>query len=170
MKELSGYLNNNMTYLYNEEGLNQINKEKKTNMWLFALFVFLFVVSTIVFILVSTYETKVVFSIISSVVGSIFVVVAIFFLSKYLYLKRLSFEYETLYTSENKKIQCEILECSSFITTLPDKSKCYEVLIKCNDRESIYYLSNIFDNELIKPGKCLIVVSHDYLKGYQYEN
>ena len=159
-----------MTYLYNEEGLKQINKEKKTNLWLFALFVFMFVASITVFILVSTYDTKVAFSIISSVVGSIFVVFAIFFLSKYTYLRRLFFEYETLLISENKKIQCEILECSSFITTLPDRSKCYEILIKYNDKEHIYYLSNIFDNEPIKPGKCLIAVSHDYLKGYQYEN
>ena len=159
-----------MNILYNEEGLNKINKEKNTVKWIFILFAFLFVVALTVFIATSTYEFKLVMSIISSIVCSIFIVLFIFFLSKFIYLRRLSFEYETLLGSKNKNIKCEILECSSFVTTLPDKSKCYEVLIKKDDKELIYYLSEIFDANEITPGKCVIAVSNDYLKGYQYED
>ena len=160
----------NMTYLYNKEGLEQINKEKKTNMFLFILFASLFAVALIVFVVVSSYKTRLLWSILSSVVCSIFIVLFFFFLSKYLYLKRIENEYKTLLETENKKIKCVILTCSDFITTLPDKSRCYEVLIKKDDKEVIYYLSEIFDREVIKEGQCTIITSFDYLKGYQYED
>ena len=110
------------------------------------------------------------FSILSSVLGFVFVAFAIFFLSKFLFFSRLENEYHTLLNSEESIIECEILECSSFLTTLPDKSRCYEVLIKKDDKETIYYLSEIFNREEIKLGKCCLAFSYDYIKGYQYED
>lgn len=159
-----------MTFLYNDNDLLEIAKSKKRNLFLSLMFFTLFVISLIIFVIVSTYQTRVLFSIISSVVGFGFVAFGIFFLSKFSYLKRLENEYQTLLTSEEKTIKCEILECSDFLTTLPDKSRCYEVLTKAEDKETIYYLSEIFNRDDFKPGKCKIVVSYDYIKGYQYEN
>ena len=159
-----------MNYLYNDEDLLKIYKEKKTNMWLFILFIGLFVASTLTFTFVSNYFTRTLWSIIASVVGSIFVALFIFFLAKFVYLKRTYNEYQILLTSEGKNVRCEILECSSFITTLPDKSRCHELLTKKDDKETIYYLSEIFDTSDFKPGKAVINVAFDYVKGYQYED
>lgn len=159
-----------MNYLYNEEDLQKLYKEKKTNMWLFVLFIVLFVASTLTFTLVSNYHSRTLWSIIASVVGSIFVALFIYFLAKFIYLKRTYSEYQTLLTSTGKNIKCEILECSDFITTLPDKSRCYELLTKKDDKETIYYLSELFDTSIFKSGRAVINVSYDYVKGYQYED
>ena len=157
-----------MNYLYNESDLNELTRMKKRNLFIFFIFVFLFVASLTIFIVVSSYKTRLLFSILSSVSGFIFVAFMIFFLSKYFYLRRVENEYRTLLESKETIIKCEVLECSEFLTTLPDKSRCYEVLIKKDDKETIYYLSELFDT--IKPGKCRLVISYDYIKGYQYED
>ena len=159
-----------MNYLYTEEDLQKLYKEKRTNMWLFILFALLFVASTLTFTFISNYFTRTLWSIIASVVGSIFIIFFIYFLAKFVYLKRTYDEYHTLLTSDGKNIKCEILECSTFITTLPDKSRCYELLTKKDDKETIYYLSELFDTTDFKPGKVVINVSYDYVKGYQYED
>ena len=159
-----------MTSLYNEQDLLKIKKEKKVCAWLLATFVALFVIALTVFLIVSKYQTRLLFSILASVVCSGFVVFVVFFSFKFVYLKRVANEYQTILEGEEKKISLEILECSSFTTTLPDKSRCYEVLTKKDDKETIYYLSELFDIDVIKPGKCVISVSYDYLKGYQYED
>lgn len=159
-----------MNFLYNEEDLQKIEKEKKANMWLFILFIVLFVGSTLTFILVSNYYTRTLWSIIASVVGSICISLFIYFLAKFIYLKRVFTEYHTLLTSSGKNVKCEVLECSDFITTLPDKSRCYELLTKKDEKETIYYLSELFDPTIFKAGKIVINVSYDYVKGYQYED
>ena len=159
-----------MIFLYNDNDLRELTKLKKRNLFLSLLFFALFVISLIIFVVVSTYKTRILFSITSSVVGFVLVAFGIFFISKFSYFKRLETEYQTLLNKEEKTIKCEILECSDFLTTLPDKSRCYEVLIKTDEREIAYYLSEIFNREDIKPGKCKIVVSYDYIKGYQYES
>ena len=159
-----------MTYLYNDSDLNELTKAKKKNLFLSLMFFILFVISLAVFIVVSSYKTRILYSIISSFVGFGFIVFAIFFLAKFLYLRRIESEYQTLLNGEEAVVKCEILECSDFLTTLPDKSHCYEVLTKKDEKESIYYLSEIFEREDIKPGKCKLVISYDYIKGYQHED
>ena len=159
-----------MTSLYNKEGLLRIEKEKKMNLYLLILFSALFVISLMLFIVFSAYKTKTLFTILACVADSIFVIFVVLFASKFVYLKRVANEYKTLLESKEEIIHCEILECSKFITTLPDKSRCHEVLVKKDDKESIYYLSELFEIDDIKPGKCVISISYDYLKGYQYED
>ena len=159
-----------MKFLYNEEDLLKIKKEKKVCAWLLATFVALFVIALTVFLIVSKYQTRLLFSILASVTCSIVVIFIMFFSFKFVYLKRVVNEYQTILEGENQNIRLEILECSEFITTLPDKSRCYEVLTKKDDKETIYYLSELFDIDEIKPGKCVISVSYDYLKGIQYED
>ena len=159
-----------MKYLYNEIDLNKLTKSKKRNLLLMILFFALFVISLVAFLLLSSYKNRILFSILASVIGLCFVLVAIYFVYRFAYLKRLVTEYSTLLGSSGTSVNCEILECSNFLTTLPDKSRCFEVLVKVNDKESIYYLSEIFDREDFKPGKCKILVSYDYIKGYQYED
>ena len=159
-----------MKYLYNEIDLNKLTMLKKRNLLLMILFFALFVISLVTFLLLSSYKNRILFSTLASVIGLGFVLVAIYFVYRFAYLKRLVTEYSTLLGSEDVSIKCEILECSDFLTTLPDKSHCYEVLVKVNDKENIYYLSEIFDREDFKPGKCKVLVSYDYIKGYQYED
>ena len=159
-----------MKNLYTEEGLLTIDKQKKTCVFLLSLFVTFFVASLTVFLVVSKYQTRILWSIIAGVVDSIFVAFVIFFSCKFVYLKRIDNEYCTLLEIKGDNIRCEILECSEFITTLPDKSRCYEVLTIKDEKETIYYLSEIFDREEVKPGKCVITVAYDYVKGIEYED
>lgn len=159
-----------MAELYNEKDLLNLEKSKKNILILVIAFALLFAISLLVFILVSTYKTRVVFSIISSVICVVFAIFAAFFAFKRAYFKRICNEYNTLLKEETKEIEGEVLECSSFLTTLPDKSRCYEVLFKTEGKESIFYLSEIFDREELKSGKCKIYVSFDYVKGYCYED
>ena len=159
-----------MTKLYDEEGLLKIKKEKKLFLTLMIVTIALIVSAFICFLLVSTYKTRTLFIILSSIITSIFVLFLVYFVSRFIYVKRVCNEYETLLNSKNTLLECEILERSEFITTLPDKSRCHEVLVKIGDKEKIYYLSEIFSEEEIKPGKCKIIVAFDYLKGYEYES
>ena len=159
-----------MTYLYTKDGLDKIKKEKNINLILMILCCSLAATTIILFIVLSNYKNRVLFSIISSVICSLIVVFGIYFTAKFNYLRRVFQEYETLLNTKDELIDCEILECSKFITTLPDRSRCHEVLVKFNDKEAIFYLSELFDREEIKVGKCKIAISFDYLKGYQYED
>ena len=159
-----------MTYLYTKSGLKEIEKMRKTNLLLTIFSIVFAMISLVIFLFVANYRTRLLFSILSSVITLIFVFLFIYFLSKFLYLKRLSFEYSYLLKSESSTIKCEVLKCSDFLTTLPDKSRCYEVMIKKDDKEVIYYLSDIFDINEIKEGNCSLVIYIDYLKGYRYED
>lgn len=159
-----------MKYLYNEKDLNEIIKLKKRNLFLVILFFVLFAASLVVFLVVSSYKYRILFSILASVIGLALALFAIYFFYRLMYLKRIETEYSVLLSSDDTSINCEILECSDFLTTLPDKSRCYEVLVRTKDKDSIYYLSEIFDKEEFKPGMCKILVSYDYIKGYQYED
>ena len=159
-----------MTKLYNQDDLLKINKEKKKFLILMISFCVLFVVILLICLLLSNYKYRLLWSLLTASLDSITIIFIVYFASRFIYLKRLSSEYETLLNKENIVIECEILECSSFITTLPDRSRCYEVLYKIDDKEQICYLSEIFDREEIKPGKCKIITAFDYLKGYEYED
>lgn len=155
---------------YRQEDLNNINKKKKSSLIFVIAFAVTFVITLLVFVIISTYKTRLLFSIISSVIEIIIVIFEIYFIGKYLYLRRISNEYATLLNAKDEIIRCEILSCSDFFTTLPDRSRCYEVLVKKEDEESIYYLSEIFNRDDIKPGICEVAVSSDYIKGVKYED
>ena len=155
---------------YNQDDYNKILKQKKLNLFLVIGFSILFVILLTVFILVSTFKTRFIFSLVASLIDFVVIVFEIFFVGKYLYLKRISNEYSTLMESKEEVIKCEILECSDFLTTLPDKSRCYEVMVKKDEQQSIYYLSEIFNREDIKPGMCELSISSDYIKGVKYED
>ena len=155
---------------YNQEDYQKLLKQKKLNLLFIIGFVILFVLVLVGLIIASSYKTRMLFSIITSVIELIVVVFALFFIGKYLYLRRISNEYATLLNAKDEIIRCEILSCSDFFTTLPDRSRCYEVLVKKEDEESIYYLSEIFNRDDIKPGICEVAVSSDYIKGVKYED
>ena len=143
---------------YNQEDYQKLLKQKKLNLLFVIGFVILFVLVLVGLIIASSYKTRMLFSIIASVIELIVVVFTLFFTGKYLYLKRLSNEYKVLLESKEDTIKCTVLACSDFLTTLPDKSRCYD------------YLSEIFDRDNIKPGLCEISISNDYVVGVKYED
>ena len=155
---------------YNQEDYLKIDKQKKTNLLLIIILSVLFVVILLTAIFVSNYKTRFIFSLVTSLVEFVIVVFLIYFVSKYLYLKRIKNEYFILLESKDKVIRGEILEISDFLTTLPDRSRCYEVMVKVDDKETVYYLSMIFDREYLKVGPCELIVSSDYIKGVKYED
>ena len=158
-----------MIKLYNDCDLKVIEKKKNITLFLLILCLSIFVIGLIVFLLISTYKTRLLFSVITSIFETTTILFALFFAFKFNYLKRIYVEYKTLQTTTYKKVHCEILKCSDFITTLPDRSRCYEVLVSIDDKEVIYYLSEIFNYKDIKEGKALILVASDYIVGYEYE-
>lgn len=159
-----------MINLYTEKGLKDIEKLKKRNLFLMCLFIALSLASLVIFLILASYKTRILFSIISSIVVTSFAFLFIFFLFKFLHFKRIQNEYDTLLNSEKDIIKCEVLECSNYLTTLPDKTRCYEVMVLKDNKEVVYYLSEIFDISEIKQGECKLLIFSDYIKGYQYED
>ena len=155
---------------YNQEDYLKLNKQKNLNLILIIGLSVLFVAVLLVFIFVSNYKTRFIFSLITSLIDFIIVVFLIYFVGKYLYLKRINNEYFTLLESNDEIVKCEVLEVSDFLTTLPDKSRCYEVMVMVEDKQSVYYLSEMFDRESIKTGYCELSVNSDYIKGVKYED
>ena len=155
---------------YNQEDYQKLLKQKKLNLLFIIGFAILFVLVLVGLIIASSYKTRMLFSIITSVIELTVVVFILFFIGKYLYLRRISNEYKILLESNPTYINCTILACSDFLTTLPDKSRCYEVLIQKEDKQSIFYLSEIFDRENIKLENCEISISNDYIVGVKYED
>ena len=43
-------------------------------------------------------------------------------------------------------------------------------MVKFDNKEVIYYLSEIFDVNEIKEGNYKLKIANDYIKGYQYED
>ena len=158
-----------MIRLYNDKDLKVIENKKKLTLFWLILCLSIFVIGLVVFLLLSSYKTRLLFSIITSIFETVVILFALFFIFKFNYLKRIYGEYKTLHTTTYKKVHCEILKCSDFITTLPDRSRCYEVLVNIDDKEVIYYLSEIFNYKDIKEGKALILIASDYIVGYEYE-
>ena len=155
---------------YNQEDYLKLNKQKNLNLILIIGLSVLFVAVLLVSIFISNYKTRFIFSLITSLIDFIIVVFLIYFVGKYIYLKRINNEYFTLLESNDEIVKCEILEVSDFLTTLPDKSRCYEVMVMAEDKQSVYYLSEIFDRESIKTGYCELSVNSDYIKGVKYED
>ncbi len=112
-----------MTYFYNEQDLAKIKKEKDINLILMISFYSLAVILLVLFIILSDYHTRTLFSVIASVCCSTLIIFGIYFTYKFSYLRRVFNEYETLLNAKNDVLNCEILECSKFITTLPDRSR-----------------------------------------------
>ena len=159
-----------MIDLYTKNGLEEVNKCKNKNLAFTLVFDIFAVISLIFFAIFANYHTRILFSIISSVVTTVLVFFFIFFFSKLLFVKRIIFEYSYLLEARGEIIKCQILKCSDFLTTLPDKSRCYEVMVKFDNKEVIYYLSEIFDVNEIKEGNYKLKIANDYIKGYQYED
>ena len=155
---------------YNQEDYLKIDKQKKVNILLIIIMCVLFVAILLTAIFVSNYKTRFIFSLVTSLVEVVIVVFFIYFIGKYSYLKRIKNEYFILLESKDEVIRGEILEVSDFLTTLPDKSRCYEVMVKVDDKETIYYLSMIFDREYLNEGSCELLVSSDYINGVKYED
>ena len=159
-----------MTNLYTESGLNEIEKNKKLHLFLMILSIVFAVASLITFTLLANYKTRTLFSILSSVTVTIFAFFSIYFISKYSHINRLHYEYDYLLKSTNVVIKGEILKCSDFLTTLPDRSQCYEVLLLEDGKEVIYYLSSLFDITQMQERNVKLIVFQDYIKGYEYED
>lgn len=159
-----------MINLYTQSGLKDIEKLKKYNLFLMCLFIGLSIVSFILFIVFATYKTRVLFANLCSIITTVLVFIFIYFLFKHLHIKRIQNEYSYLLDTKRNIIECQIIECSNYLTTLPDKSKCYEVMVSYDGREVIYYLSEIFDINDIKVGTYKLDIFNDYIKGYEYED
>lgn len=158
-----------MIKLYNDEDLRIIEKKKKQTLFFMILCLALFVVGLTVFLIVSTYHTRVLFSVLASVIETVVILFALYFIFKFNYLKKTAYEYKSIKELHPKKVECEVLECSDFVTTLLDRSKCHELLVKIGDKEVIYYLSELFNYKDLKEGKAVIYIANDYVVGYEYE-
>lgn len=159
-----------MTNLYTEAGLQEIEKNKKLHLFLMLAFIVLTIVSFVVFVVLATYKSRTFFSILCSVTTTSFALVSTFFLAKYFHIKRVLYEYSYLLSSTSTIVKGKIIKCSDFLTTLPDRSQCYEVLVSKDDKEVIYYLSALFDDIKLKEENVKLVVFQDYIKGYEYED
>ena len=75
---------------YKQEDYEKILKKKKINLIFIISLAVLFASLLVVFIILSTYKTRILFSIIASSVEFIVVGFEIYFIAKYFYLKRIA--------------------------------------------------------------------------------
>lgn len=161
-----------MVRLYNEEGLNTLNKEKDTFKYFLIGVSILVAVLLILFICLAQYKYKIVFSITGSVVITFGVFVIIYLIGRIVYLKKLIREYTILFNQKSTRFTAKFDDISIKPMTLSDKTKAYEVrVILANDKVRLLYLSEIFDNDiLIKDHTYKFIEAFDYIQGYEDEN
>ena len=94
-----------MIKLYNDKDLQVIEKKKKVTLLLLILSFVIFAIGLTVFLILSSYKTRLLFSIITSIFETIVVLIGLYFIFKFNYLKRIYTEYKTLLSSAYKKVE-----------------------------------------------------------------
>lgn len=159
-----------MEKLYNNEGLKELNKiRKKYRILFYAFFVFT-LIAILVFVLVSTYQLRTLYSVLCSIIATTSTIFAIYFFIVNRFYKRQIENYTILKDGESQTTVIEFVDISEKPMTLSDKSMAYEVKVKNKKGNKTFYLSNLFDNSIFVPGKeYKIQVLYDYIVGYEDE-
>ena len=155
-----------MQSFYLDKDLIYIKKKKKISLLFAILFSFLFVVSFVLFITFSKYKTRTLIKISGSIVLLIFSFLIITLIFKIHYLSNLSLEYTLINKDKGVLIEGTIVESSSNIITLASKAKAYEITLKLEEGNRVYYLNENFINPFIKGQKVKISIVSNYIKEY----
>ena len=115
--------------LYDQKGLDEINKHKKLSLVLLIVFCALFAVVFVLSIILSQYKTQTIFIIITSIVLVLLTFGIIYFGCKLKFLSNLSNEYNTILETEKKSYKGLVVGYDDRLITLPDGSKVIQVLV-----------------------------------------
>lgn len=156
--------------LYHEKDLQILLTRTKRSFVLFAVFLFLSVVSICCFIGFAFYEARTWFQILGSVTTLLLAFPALYFLDRNLFYKGLATEYVNLLKEKGENLSAKVEEMKRKPITLNGGSKVYEVVVSQGKKKKTLYLSALFDPSL-EIGKVYAfqVVSH-YIKGYENED
>ena len=156
--------------LYNEKDLNTLLKKTKNSFIFIWIFLGLFVTSATCFILLSTYELRILFEVLGSIISTLFVLLVIFFIFKNKYFYRLANEYSTILFDNGIKQTFVVESFKKEKTTLMDNSTVYEINIITNEKIKTIYLSSLFEPAFIAGKKYEFVLVQNYIKEYYEKN
>lgn len=158
-----------MKYLYNENDF-AIIKKKKNKIYLFFVLDFCLEVGIILIcFLLSTYHTKLLFSIIGSIFSILVAFFLVYLIDRLLKLNHLIREYDALLHAKDSVIKGEIVDISSSPITLPDGTKAFQVMIKQKDSNRILLLSDLFDANVLELKSYKFLIYYDYIRGFEDE-
>ena len=155
--------------LYDQEGLLNINKQKKLPIIFLSILGVVFVVIFVLAIVLSRYQTQIVFIMVTSVILLLIAFIIIYFACKLSFLTNLSKEYAAIMEAGKKSYKGLVTGYDDRIITLADGSKVKQVLIKINNQERIFYLSFIFDFDIEINKEISFEVAFDYIVWWKYE-
>lgn len=158
-----------MKYLYNESDFNFLKKRKSYLYWFFALDFILEVAVILVCLLLSNYHSKLVFSIIGSIISICVVFFLIYLIDRYKKIDHSIREYEVLLKGKDIFVEGDVVETSLTPITLPDGTKAYKVIVKNDEESRTLLLSDIFDIKIIENKKYKFSTYYDYIRGFEDE-
>lgn len=156
--------------LYDQKGLAEINRHKKLPLVLLIVFCALFAVVFVLSIVLSQYRTQTIFIVITSIILVLFTFAIIYFGCRLKFLNNLSNEYKAILETEKKSYKGLVVGYDDRLITLPDGSKVKQVLINIDKQDRIFYLSQIFEDDIELNKVISFDVAFDYIVGYQYED
>ena len=158
-----------MRYLYDESNFNTLKKKKTHLYWLFAVDFAIEVAIVLICLLLSNYHSKLVFSIVGSVLSIGVVFFLIYLIDRFKKTDHLVKEYEALLKAKDTIIEGDVIEISPTPITLPDGTKAYTVIVKSGEENRTLLLSDIFDINIIENKKYKFSTYYDYIKGFKDE-
>lgn len=157
-----------MNKLYTQTNLDYLKKKQKAFEILFVCFLLCSLTSLITFILVATFETRTVFSIVGSICSTVLFYLFLYFVFKFKYYKRLANDFEFIMNEKEKTTIATFVDISEKPITLPDKSLAYVVKVITLKGNRTIYLSSLFDNNLFEVNKRYkFYIVFDYVTGYE---
>ena len=158
-----------MRYLYNELDFKELKKKKSFLYLFFAMDFIVEVGIVLVCLLLSNYHSKLVFSIVGSVLSIFVVFLLIFLIDCFRKINHLIKEYEVLLNGKEEIVKGDVVEISPTPITLPDKTKAYKVIVKNNEESRTLLLSDIFDSNMIENKKYKFSTYYGYIRGIEDE-
>ena len=158
-----------MRYLYNEDNFTILKKKKSHLYWLFAVDSVLEVAIVLICLLLSSYHSKLVFSIVGSALSICAVFLLIYLIDCYRKTDHLVREYEVLLNGNDVIIEGVVIEISPTPITLPDATKAYKVIVKTEEENHTLLWSDIFDVDIMKNKKYKFSTYYDYIRGFEDE-
>lgn len=158
-----------MRYLYNEADLNILKKKKTSLYFFFALDFVLEVVIVLICLLLSNYHSKLVFSIVGSILSIFVVLYLIYLIDRFTKLDHLIREYEVLLNCKETIFKGSVIEISHSLTTLPDGTKAYKVIVKNDEESRALLLSDLFDINVLENKEYKFSTYYDYIRGFEDE-
>lgn len=152
--------------LYNRDDLNILLRKTKRSFVFFIIFLSLAIISMASFILFSFYEMRVLFQIVGSLVSLLFVGLAIYFIDRNLFYKRVATEYLNILNEKGTTFNVKVTEFDKKVITLSDKSTVYEITCLDGKKSRVFYLSSLFEPKLVKDISYRIVAFSNYVKEY----